>query len=439
MAVLEQWLRDKLVFWSGFLQGRSYSLAKTPSQVYGLLVSKVTSFVALPLPLLSFLAIPFVGGSSTTFNLLVFYLTWTALTVSHDPLTIELGGTLLVRLVCFLLPALATLAFDCGLPKFSNGIKARGSQQSPLNLGRTKLLEVVVVAIFNVLLAVGMQAGCEYVATEVLHVRSLLRITAAVPLPWTIAKDIIKGLLVRGTLRYVIHRYLLHTSPSWLRTWHLEWQHSVRQPFSLVAVYDHPIDHLLGQWLPAFLPACIFRFHVLEWHLLLVVASFEELFVYSGYAVLPSGIVLPGMARRNEAHFGYVNSDDQRVGNYGHLGVLDFICGSACKGEANVLDDVRSEAAQHSLQQRVDDAVQSALTGMQGQQQRSFLSKTDRPDVDGPTKGAHATIATAGQERAAGDDEEVAADETHETADEGQQGPVQRELRRGDRRKARKA
>ncbi|KAK4957570.1 hypothetical protein LTR10_005537 [Elasticomyces elasticus] len=431
MAVLEQWLRDK---------GRSYSLAKTRSQVYGLLVSKVTSFVALPLPLLSFLAIPFVGGSSTTFNLLVFYLTWTALTVSHDPLTIELGGTLLARLVCFVLPALATLAFDCGLPKFSNGIKARGSQQSPLNLGRAKLLEVVVVAIFNVSLAVAMQAGCEYVATEVLHVRSLLRITAAVPLPWTIAKDIIKGLLFRGTLRYVIHRYLLHASPSWLRTWHLRWQHSVRQPFSLVAAYDHPIDHLLGQWLPAFLPACIFRFHVLEWHLLLVVVSLEELFVYSGYAVLPSGIVLPGMARRTEAHFDSVNSNDQRVGNYGHLGVLDFICGSACKGEANVLDDIRSEAAQHSLQQRVDDAVQSALTGMQGQQQRSSRSKTDRPDVDGPTKDAHATVATAGQERTAGDDEEVAADETHETADEGQEGPaLQRELRRGDRRKARKA
>ncbi|TKA80310.1 hypothetical protein B0A55_02216 [Friedmanniomyces simplex] len=425
MPVLEQWLRDRLVYWSGFLQGRSYSLPKSASQVYGLLVSKATSFVSLPLPLLSFLAIPFVGGSSTTFNLLVFVLTWSALVGSHGPLTIELGGTLLVRLVCFLIPALGALAIDCAIPKFSQGIKARGSKQSPLNLGGDKLLEVAGVAVFNVLLAVLLQAGCEYLAIHVLHLRSLLRITAIVPLPWTMAKDILKGLLVRSTLRYVIHRYLLHTYPTWLKTWHLQWQHSARQPFSLVAAYDHPVDHLLSQWLPTYLSACFFRFHVLEWHILLVIASLEDLFIYSGYAVLPSAIVIPGMARRTEAHFDSVDSDSKRVGNFGQLGLLDLICGTTCKDGGDVTEDLQSDAEERHLQKRVEDAVQSAMAGMQGKQQqpdRPGSATVDRPDV--PQLQASAGPDRPGDDAAADSDEDVAADEN--AADENPRGPVQR-------------
>ncbi|KAK3069402.1 hypothetical protein LTR53_012276 [Teratosphaeriaceae sp. CCFEE 6253] len=451
MAVLEQWLRDKIVYASGYLQGRSYSLARSssPSAVYGALVAKATSFIALPLPLLSFLAVPFVGGSSTTFNLVVFYLTWTALVTSHEPLTVELGGTLLVRLLCFLGPALGMLAFDCAVPQFSQGIKARGSKQSPLLLGRDKLLWVASVAIFNVLLAVALQGGSEYLATQVFHLRSLLRVSMAVPLPWTIAKDLVKGLLVRGTIRYVVHRYLLHTYPLWFQHWHQTWQHSVPQPFSLVAAYDHPINHVLSQWVPTFLPACVFRFHVLEWHVFLAIASLEDLFVYSGYAVLPSGIVLPGMARRNEAHFNSVQPG-KRPGNFGHLGVLDLICRTTCADEGDVLDDLQSEAVNHHVKRQVEEAVHGAVTGLQRKQSSSSSNPSnrnaaaDRPDVeDVPGKGTSSARATAGQDRAAGapvadaDDADqapadaVAADET---ADEPRDAPgQQRRLRRRDK------
>ncbi|KAK5110362.1 hypothetical protein LTR62_006070 [Meristemomyces frigidus] len=147
------------------------------------------------------------------------------------------------------------------------------------------------------------------------------------------------------------------------KAWHSRWQHSITIPFSLVAAYDHPINYLLAQWLPLFVPAYLFRYHVLEWHIFLAVASFEDLFVYSGYAVLPSAIILPGMARRTEAHFESVKSG-RKVGNFGQLGVLDLCCGTTCSHEGDVVEDAQSEVRKHRLQERAGGAVKGAFSGL---------------------------------------------------------------------------
>jgi hypothetical protein len=362
-----QALRDNALYAYGYLQGRFFSLPRSPAELYGRLVSKATSFISLPLPLLSFLALPFFGGSPATVNFVIFYLTWAAFVASHDQQTVEIGGTLFVRVLCFLLPALSFLAFDCALPRLSRRVKARGERQLPSILSRNKLLEVVGVAVFNVLLSVALQAALEFLATQILHLRSLLKVTAAIPLPWTILKDLAKGLVIRGFLRYSIHRYLLHTYDTPFKVWHIRWQHSIRLPFSLVSAYDHPANHIISQWLPTFAPAYLFRYHVLTWHLLLAITSLEDLFVNSGYAVLPSSIVIPGMARRTDAHFDAVRSR-KKVGNFGSLGILDFAFGTTCQDEADVVDDMQSEAAKHRFQERVDDAVKLALAGLKGDQ-----------------------------------------------------------------------
>lgn len=126
-------------------------------------------------------------------------------------------------------------------------------------------MAVVSVCLFNVLLAVALQGFLEILCTKVLHVRSLIKVTkASVPFPWTIAKDLFQGFVVRGVVHYAVHRYLLHKYDSVLKTWHLEWQHGVF-PFSLVAAYDHPAPYLLSTFVPTFLPAYLFRWHVLTW------------------------------------------------------------------------------------------------------------------------------------------------------------------------------
>jgi hypothetical protein len=151
-------------------------------------------------------------------------------------------------------------------------------------------------------------------------------------------------------------------------------------PFSIVAAYDHPLDYLLLQWLPAFVPAYFLRFHVLTWHLFIALCSLEELFVYSGYAVLPSSIVLLGMARRADEHFASV-SEDREVGNFGRLGILDFVCGTNCKGEVDVVDDLQAESQKHGVKQRAEGAVDGAISGIKGKQK-------SRPNTRGQRKAA---------------------------------------------------
>ena len=375
MSSLVQSARDTLYYSSGYVRGRGVPWPTSPSELYGAVVAKATYLVSLPLPFLSFLALPFFSGTSTTVNLVFFYLTWSALVLSHDQLTVELYGTLIVRLLCFLLPALGFLAFDLAVPRMSKSLKNRGSRQLPVVLGRKKVLEVAGFAIFNVLLAIALQAAVEFLFTAVLRTKSVLKVTSAVPFPWNILKDVAKGFAVRGVLMYLVHRFLLHTYDTPLKTWHLQWQHSVRLPFSLVAAYDHPVNYLLLHWLPAFIPAYLFRFHVLTWHLFIALCSLEELFVFSGYSVLPSSIVLLGMARRTDEHFDVVYEGDE-PGNFGRFGVLDLCCGTTCQGEDDALDDIQKEAEKHQLQERTKGAMDGAVSGAKGKGRSKANTRT---------------------------------------------------------------
>ena len=79
LSSIRDTLRDKVLYNYGYFQGRTFALPRSFSEVSGTIVSKVTSFAALPLPLLSFLAVPLYGGSSTTASLVFFYATWSIL------------------------------------------------------------------------------------------------------------------------------------------------------------------------------------------------------------------------------------------------------------------------------------------------------------------------------------------------------------------------
>ena len=70
--------------------------------------------------------------------------------------------------------------------------------------------------------------------------------------------------------------------------------------------------------------------------LLLGFFSLEEVFTYSGYNVLPSTIMLKGMARRVDAHM-----MSEGKGNYGPLGVMDWFHSTTVG--ADVMDDLQEE------------------------------------------------------------------------------------------------
>lgn len=87
--------------------------------------------------------------------------------------------------------------------------------------------------------------------------------------------------------------------------------------------------------------------------LLLGVFSLEEVFTYSGYNVLPSTIMLKGMARRVDAHM-----LSEGKGNYGPLGVMDWFHGTTLG--ADVMDDLQQEMEKHNVQERTGKAIDGA-------------------------------------------------------------------------------
>jgi hypothetical protein len=280
----------------------------------------------------------------------------------------------------YILPAGIFLLFDLGVPSLAAQLKAQGEYGLPARQkgGAAKVRRVVAWSVFNVLLGVAIQAGLEWLVTDVLHFRSLLLIKGSkwtlnhLPNPWTLVKHTFLGLILRNVsstlpfkiaricltvaqvFQYYIHQRILHDpNGNPLADLHQCWHHSIRTPYSFVAAYDHPVCYLLHRFLPLYLPAIAFRFHIMTYLLLLAIFSLEELFTYSGYNVLPSTIMLRGMARRVDAHM-----LSEGNGNFGPLGVLDWVHGTTLGRD--VMDDLKAEMDKHDVQERSGQALEDA-------------------------------------------------------------------------------
>ncbi|CAI6276672.1 unnamed protein product [Periconia digitata] len=180
------------------------------------------------------------------------------------------------------------------------------------------------------------------------------------PNPWNLFKHAVIGLVSRNIIQYYIHHQILHSpNGGMLAKWHKTWHHSVQVPYSFAAAYDHPACYLIHRFLPLYIPAVAFRFHIMTYLLLLGAFSLEEVFTYSGYNVLPSTIMLKGMARRVDAHM-----MSEGKGNYGPLGVMDWVNGTTLG--ADVMEDLQQEMEKHNVQERAGKAVDDATEGANG-------------------------------------------------------------------------
>jgi hypothetical protein len=160
----------------------------------------------LSIPALGYFLMPSLGTYSTSLNLLFFYMTWSTLVLSQSPLRVEILGSLGIRAVFFLVPSLLFLIFDSVLPSLAVGIKTQGRAALPTRTGGVRVsrristpqwYRVVGLSVVNVCLGAAIQAGVEALFTNILHVRSALKVTTTLPMPWSIAKDVLKCLLMR--------------------------------------------------------------------------------------------------------------------------------------------------------------------------------------------------------------------------------------------------
>jgi hypothetical protein len=327
-----------------------YSYATSPfSSTYTITRTMIDALLGLPM--LSFLLIPTFSSYSTSLNLLFFYLTWSTLVLSHPPLRVEIVATLAVRTLFYILPSAFFLIFDALLPSAAESLKALGDSALPFknaNRQRTmRTLRVLGWSVLNILLGVTVQALVEVLFTRVLLIRSALRVTTSLPLPFGILKDLARGYLLREVVTYVLHRYHLHEWNNSLSRAHNEWYHTLSTPFPLAGTYDHPLVYLVRTFLPTYLPAVLFRFHLITYVIYMAMVSLEETFAYSGYSTVPTNFILGGMARRTDTHM-MCGGD----GNFGPWGLVDWVMGTSVG--ADVLDDVVAEADKHVVPARID-------------------------------------------------------------------------------------
>jgi len=272
--------------------------------------------------------------------------------------------------VFFLAPSLLFLIFDTIIPSLAVGIKRQGGSALPTRTGgvqgakrgggRPEWYQVLPLSLFNVILGVAIQAGVELLFTEVFGIRSALKVTTTLPMPWSIAKDIIRSLLLREVFQYYIHRFILHPpSPNFVSKLHNSYFHSITSPYSFATHYDHPASYILFRFLPTYLPAVLFRTHLLTYLLLLAVISLEETLTLSGYSTVP-GIMLGGIARRQDLH-----SQGRGKGNFAPWGLLDWVHGTSAGPD--LIDDARDEAEKHNVKERGNKAWSDAKeTGKEG-------------------------------------------------------------------------
>jgi hypothetical protein len=158
-------------------------------------------------PVLGYFLMPSIGTYSSSLNLLFFYITWSTLVLSQPPLKVEIIGILGVRVLFFLLPSSLSLVFDTIVPSLAVSIKTQGASALPTRTGsitrarrgaaRPEWYKVIGLSMFNFCMGIAIQAGVEVLFTKLLHIRSALKIAITLPMPWSIAKDIVKAFILR--------------------------------------------------------------------------------------------------------------------------------------------------------------------------------------------------------------------------------------------------
>ncbi|KAL0935821.1 sterol desaturase family [Colletotrichum truncatum] len=304
--------------------------------------------ILLSLPIVSYFLAPAMTSWTTSLNLLFFYMTWTTLVLSHGPLKIELLGTLALRVVLWLAPSLLFLLFDTLIPSISESIKTAGAAALPPTHGPI-LLKTLGLALFNIVLAAGVEGGISLAWASYFH-EPLFKASTSLPLPFQLVKHIAILIAAREVLTFYIHTHILHSrgrrfTSTRIGRLHASYAHArAAPPFSLMLYADHPVPFLLHRIMPILLPALVLRPHLLTYFLFVGFCTAEETLAMSGYSVVP-GIIMGGITRRTAIHYA-----SKGRGNYGAWGVMDWAHGTSCGQD--VVDDMRAEAEKHRVKER---------------------------------------------------------------------------------------
>ncbi|GES57002.1 C-4 methylsterol oxidase [Aspergillus terreus] len=232
---------------------------------------------------------------------------WSNIVASYSPLAIEFTGTLLVQILTFWLPSLCYLALDLLFPVFSQRHKLQPATKQP-SAAEIRLCFRVVAR--------------NQLITSALHLTQIVllrrgapsyRISATLPGPIELLRDIAASLLLREALFYYSHR-LLHR-PAWYGRIHKR-HHRFTAPIALAAQFAHPVEQIVANALPISLPPQLLGSHVVTFWAFLAYELFNTATVHSGYDFFA------GQAKMHDLHHEKFNL------NYGSIGLLDWVHGT---------------------------------------------------------------------------------------------------------------
>lgn len=232
---------------------------------------------------------------------------WSEIVVSHDPLALELAGTVFIQVVCLWLPSLFYLSLDQIFPRFSAMHKIQPSQPLPTS-SETK--HCVYVVLRNQLIGLVFQ-------TVLVILFPGRPISQSLPAPQELLGDVLPSIILCELMFFYSHR-LFHSRELYARIHRTH--HAFTAPIALSAQYAHPIEFIVSNFLPLHLPRMLLLrdCHIISFWVFSSMVALVSCSVHSGYALWG----MEKLARRHDWHH-------QRVSvNFGTFWVLDCIHGT---------------------------------------------------------------------------------------------------------------
>lgn len=234
---------------------------------------------------------------------------WAHIVHTYPPNWIEVAIVLLGQLLGYWLPSTLFLALDLSFPAWSSRYKLQSEKRQPS-------WPAVRHCIRRVARAFALQTALQLLAQALAPRAPPFRVRPDFPPLSEFLAHFAWGVLAREALFYGAHRAMHH--PALYARIHKQ-HHVFTAPMAFAAQYAHPVEHLLVNALPIFVPMAVCRAHILTFAAFFVYELLQTTTSHCGYRVFWN-------ARLHDRHH-----EKFRV-NYGTIGLVDWLLGTDQEG-----------------------------------------------------------------------------------------------------------